>query len=71
MKTVKQTLIDLYLGSQTGTLGEAVALTIMQEKYPGEYTIRTKYDTRRMCFGYKPVFEDPKKEMLWRIKYGY
>lgn len=69
--TVKQTLIRLYQEAQSGILPEGEVWTMMQKEYPGEYIIEMYYDQRRMCFCYRPHFEDPKKEMLWRIKHGY
>ncbi len=69
--TVKQELIELFQNKRAGMLPESEATRVMQRKYPGEYVIREMYDVERMCFTFKPVFSDPKKEMMWRIKYGY
>lgn len=69
--TVKKTLIELFQQARTGMLPAAEATTIMQKHYPGEYVVREMYDRDRQCFTFKPVFTDPRKEMMWRIKYGY
>ena len=69
--TVKKTLIELFQQARNGMLPAAEATTIMQKYYPGEYVVKEMYDQERMCFTFKPVFTDAKKEMLWRIKYGY
>lgn len=69
--TVKDTLLQLFQDRRSGTLPAGDVDRVMQRRYPGEYVIREMYDRERMCFGFQPIFKDPRKEILWRIKYGY
>lgn len=41
----------------------------MQERYPGPYTVQQFYSPKRGCLDYKLVFDDPKYETLWKLKY--
>lgn len=43
--------------------------TSMQEFFPGPYTIEEYYDANLGRFNYRLKFEDPKQELLWKIKY--
>lgn len=43
---------------------------IMSTWYPGNYTVIEAYDPKRGVFGFKLVFDNPKEEMLWQIKWG-
>ena len=71
MTTVKEELRVLFSHVRAGILPAGEVNGMMQKYYPGEYTIKECYDHERMCFCFKPVFKDAKKEMLWRIKHGY
>jgi len=41
----------------------------MQDFFPGPYTIQEYYNVKLGRFDYKLVFEDPRQETLWRLKY--
>lgn len=43
--------------------------TWMQVNFPGPYIIKEYYDPKLMSFDYRLIFEDPKQETMWRIKY--
>ena len=43
---------------------------VMQEQFPGPYTIVEAYNPQRGCFELQTRFSDPKQETLWRIKYS-
>lgn len=42
----------------------------LQQQCPGEYRIVQKYDPIRMVIEFDVKFEDPRKELLWRLKYS-
>ena len=43
---------------------------VMQERFPGPYSIVEAYNPKRGCFELQTRFSDPKQETLWRIKYS-
>lgn len=45
------------------------ATELMKQHYPGNYTLTEKYDPARGVFALTVVFENPKEEMLWKIKW--
>ena len=45
-------------------------VTRMQGLFPGEYTIEEYYNPNKGRFDARLVFEDPRKEMLWKIQHG-
>lgn len=49
--------------------GESDATELMQQRYPGNYKLVERYNTTRGVFELDIVFENPKEEMLWRIKW--
>lgn len=48
-----------------------VAQEKMQKYFPGDYIIDWVYSPNLSKFRLEPVFTDLKKEMLWKLKYGY
>jgi hypothetical protein len=43
---------------------------VMKERFPGEYQVVEFYNPNRGIMDLKVVFEDPKKELMWRIKHS-
>lgn len=41
-----------------------------KEKYPGNYTLKPIYDSKRMVYAYKLIFDDPLEETFWILKYS-
>ncbi len=56
--------LSLFISS-TGYMNEDVLYHKMQEKYPGPYTIEIEEGYHASL-----VFDDPKKELLWKMKYS-
>ena len=42
----------------------------MQRLYPGDYKIVEKYNPYAGRFDYTVEFDDPKEEMLWKLKWS-
>jgi len=49
--------------------GLSDANLIMQEMYPGPYTVVEKYDIDRAAFSFELNFSDPKEETFWLLKH--
>ncbi len=43
-------------------------MDLMQRNYPGKYTL-SWVETEPMQYHLKPVFNDPKHETMWKLKY--
>jgi len=43
--------------------------SFMQDFFPGPYTVEEYYNSELNKFDYRLKFEDPKQELLWKIKY--
>ena len=43
---------------------------IMKTSYPGNYTVIEAYDPKRGVFGFKLMFDDPKEETFWLLKWS-
>ncbi len=43
---------------------------IMKTSYPGNYTVIEAYDSKRGVFGFKLMFDDPKEETFWLLKWS-
>lgn len=69
--SVHQTLTQLYGHATAGQLPSGDALKVMQRSYPGEYVLEEYFDPKSMRFAFRPKFTDTRKEMLWKIQYGY
>lgn len=46
------------------------ALEMMQERYPGNYILIEKYNPIRGTFELAVKFNNPKEEMLWKMKWA-
>ena len=46
------------------------ATEMMQNLYPGQYKIEEYYNARLKHLDLRLVFDDPKEETLWMLKYG-
>ena len=49
--------------------GLSDALDLMQQQYPGNYTLVEVYNSTRGAFELAVKFENPKEEMLWKMKW--
>ena len=43
---------------------------MMKTWYPGNYTVVESYNPQRGVFGFKLVFEDPKEELVWLLRWS-
>ena len=43
---------------------------MMKTWYPGNYKVAESYNVKRGVFGFKLVFDDPKEEIMWLLKWG-
>jgi hypothetical protein len=43
---------------------------VMKERFPGEYQVVEYYNPNRGIMDLKVVFEDTKKELVWKVKYS-
>lgn len=43
---------------------------MMRTSYPGNYKVIEAYDPKRGVFGFKLVFDDPKEETFWLLKWS-
>lgn len=43
---------------------------VMQESFPGPYIVEEYFDSDKQRFDIRLKFEDPKQEMLWKIKWS-
>lgn len=50
--------------------GLSDALDLMQLHYPGNYTLIEKYNSTRGAFELDVQFDNPKEEMLWKMKWA-
>lgn len=41
-----------------------------KEKYPGNFSLRWKYDNKRGLMFLVPKFEKPEEETFWKLKYS-
>lgn len=41
-----------------------------KEQYPGNFSLRWKYDTNRGVMVLVPKFENPAEETFWKLKYS-
>ena len=46
------------------------ALELMQQRYPGNYRLIEKYNPSRGAFELDVKFDNPKEEMLWKMKWA-
>lgn len=46
------------------------ALELMQQRYPGNYTLIEKYNPARGAIELDVKFANPKEEMLWKMKWA-
>ena len=46
------------------------ATEMMRQRYPGNYTLIEKYNPSRGAFELAVKFENPKEEMLWKMKWA-
>lgn len=44
--------------------------SMMKSWYPGNYTVIEAYVPERGVFGFKLVFDDPKQETFWLLKWS-
>lgn len=49
--------------------GASDATELMQQRYPGKYKLIERYNPTRGVFELDIVFDNPKEEMLWKIKW--
>ena len=42
----------------------------MQAHYPGKYIVEEYYDSERMAFARRLVFDDPHEEVIFYLKYS-
>lgn len=46
------------------------ATEMMQQRYPGNYTLIEKYNSTRSAFELEVKFDNLKEEMLWKMKWA-
>lgn len=42
----------------------------MKKEYPGDYTVKHVFSPEKKRFILEVHFEDEKKELIWKMKYG-
>lgn len=69
LKTWQEMLSILYLRSSADSTDRIADITArMKQQWPGEYIVEEFYNVKLMRFDLRLKFEDPKKEMLWKIR---
>lgn len=60
--------LDIGYGSRESGLIDVNEM--MRTRYPGNYTVVEAYDPSRGVFGFKLVFDDPREETMWLLRWS-
>lgn len=58
------------IGDRGIQIGLEGVTKMMKAWYPGNYKVIEAYDPKRGVFGFKLVFDDPKEETFWLVKWS-
>ena len=56
--------------SKSGQNQLDVITSEMKYMYPGNYIVEEYYDFKQGMFNIRPKFEDPKEELMWKLKWA-
>ena len=60
----------LEIGNTSREQGLVDVNRMMKEFYPGNYTVVEAYIPKRGVFGFRLVFEDPREETMWMLRWS-